>query len=307
MQLQKPTAIFSREEIASLSHRSDVRGAWLIVHCWSVIVGTWLVCIAFPNPVTILLGIAVIGTRQLGLGIISHDAAHHLLFRNRRLIDWAAEWLLSRPMLGGSILPYRKYHFVHHRFTQQENDPDLHLSRPFPVSRDSLRRKMIRDLTGQTGWKQRVGSIRTAFSTAGRPDLAKGIATLGPNFAINVVFLAFFTAMGAWYLYFLLWIVPYLTWNMLVTRIRNIGEHAAVPDNNDRLRNTRTTLAGPLARAFIAPYYVNYHLEHHLLVSAPCYNLKDVHRCLGKKGLLPQMEVKANYLEMLRTAAPDAA
>ena len=272
------------------SKRSNWHGAWLIAHCWLIIFITWAICITWTNPLTILLGVAVIGTRQLGLFIISHDAAHHLLFTNRRWNDWAAEWLLGRSLLGGSILPYRKYHFVHHRYTQQDNDPDLHLSKPFPITRSSLWRKIIRDLTGQTGWKQRSASIRQT-----------SLRELAPNLIINAVFLGIFFAAGKWYLYVLLWIVPYMTWNMLVTRIRNIGEHAAVPDNNDRLRNTRTTLANPLERALISPYFVNYHLEHHLLVSAPCYNLPKVHQNLKDKGLLPQMEVQPDYLTMLQT------
>ena len=68
-----------------------------------------------------------------------------------------------------------------------------------------------------------------------------------------------------WWAYPLLWLVPLLTWMMVITRIRNIAEHAVVPDANDPLRNTRTTKASLLERAFIAPYFVNYHLEHHLL------------------------------------------
>ena len=112
-----------------------------------------------------------------------------------------------------------------------------------------MRRKIVRDLTGQTGWKQRKAAIRGMFlGSDGKPDIAKGLKRLGPNLAINLVFFGFFAAMGHWYLYFLLWIVPNLTWELLVARIRNIGEHGAVPDNDDRLRNTRTTLANPLER-----------------------------------------------------------
>ena len=55
------------------------------------------------------------------------------------------------------------------------------------------------------------------------------------------------------------------------------------PDFNDPLRNTRTTRANFLERLFIAPYYVNYHLEHHLLFYVPCYNLPRVHRILCRK------------------------
>ena len=65
---------------------------------------------------------------------------------------------------------------------------------------------------------------------------------------------------------------------MVITRIRNIAEHAVVPDSNDPLRNTRTTEASLIERAFIAPYFVNYHLEHHLMFYVPCYNLPRLHR-----------------------------
>src|SRR3546814_18111255 len=74
-----------------------------------------------------------------------------------------------------------------------------------------------------------------------------------------------------------------LTWYQLVSRIRNIAEHAVGPDNDDGLRNTRTTHAGPVLRLVLAPYWVNYHLEHHLLLSVPCWHLAAAHRMLIAK------------------------
>ena len=303
--VQKPGDIFTRDEIRELSARSNLRGALLILHCWATIFLAWGICIVWTNPATVLLGIMIVGARQLGLGVISHDAAHYLLFTNRKFNDWAAEWFLGRPLLGASVVPYRKYHLVHHRFTQQENDPDLKLSAPFPTSRASMRRKIVRDLTGQTGWKQRRAAVRNMFVTGdGSLDLVGGFKRIGPNIAINLVFLGIFAGLGCWYLYFLLWILPNLTWELLVARIRNIGEHGAVPDNDDRLRNTRTTLANPLERLFLAPYFVNYHLEHHLLVSCPCYRLPRAHQMLKERGMAARMEIQPGYLAMLRVAAP---
>ncbi len=98
--------------------------------------------------------------------------------------------------------------------------------------------------------------------------------------AFNLAFFAALAAAGVWWAYPLLWLLPLLTWMMVITRIRNIAEHAVVPDSDDPLRNTRTTRAGFIERLFIAPYYVNYHLEHHLLFYVPCYNLPRVHRIL---------------------------
>ena len=297
--------VFSRQEIEVLRRRNPWKATGMLAHAWAVIGGTWVLCVLYPHPLLIALGVMVVGTRQLGLFIISHDAAHNVLYGNRKLNDWAAEWICNRPALGASIDAYRAYHLVHHRHTQQEQDPDLKLSAPFPVTRASLWRKAWRDLSGQTGFKQHLGTIRGAFGAPGEPlasRLGKGVHRLGPNLLINLMFLAGFTAAGAWHLYFLLWVLPLTTWQLFVTRLRNIAEHACVPDNDDRLRNTRTTRANWLERAFIAPYYVNYHLEHHLLVSIPAYNLPRAHRLLLDKGLGDRMELQPGYLAVLRLA-----
>ncbi len=302
---EKPTDFFTRDEIVALRRMSPWRATWLIVHCWGVILGTWAAAIVWPHAWVIVPGIFIIGARQLGLGIIGHDGAHHLLFKNHRLNDWVCEWLLNRPLLGASIVPYRTYHLNHHRFTQQANDPDLPLSAPFPITRSSFRRKALRDLTGRTGLKDKGGAIRAAFGKPGDAvpkRLARGLRRIGPNLLINIVFMAGFIWAGHWYLYVLLWLVPELTWQMFISRVRNIGEHGAVPDNDDRLRNTRTTHANLLERALIAPYFVNYHLEHHLLVSCPCYRLPQAHALLIGKGFGPRMETKPGYVAMLRHA-----
>jgi fatty acid desaturase len=61
--------------------------------------------------------------------------------------------------------------------------------------------------------------------------------------------------------------------------------------------------AGPLARAFLAPYWVNYHLEHHLLTFVPCWKLRRAHALLLAKGYAPRMELAGSYLDVIRRAA----
>ena len=307
-ELQRPSDFFSESEIAQLREISDWRGALSVVHCWAVILFTWVVVATWTNPLTVILGIMIIGTRQLGLFVLTHDASHMALLRNRRLNDWVAQWILNRPHTDASIEVYRRYHIQHHLHTQQADDPDLVLSAPFPISKRSLWRKFVRDLSGQTGWKQYARLINSACSgDTWRAKLRNGWARLGPNIIINLVFLAGFSLAGVWYLYFLLWVLPSLTWYRLVVRIRNIGEHAVVPDNNDRLRNTRTTKANWLERALIAPYNVQYHLEHHLLVNCPHYRLPLAHRFLLDKGLGDKMEIQTGYPSVLRIATGAAA
>ena len=54
-------------------------------------------------------------------------------------------------------------------------------------------------------------------------------------------------------------------------------------------------------RALVAPYYVNYHLEHHLLMFIPCYKLKDAHRMLVEKQYDKRMEIKQGYISLLKS------
>lgn len=303
--------VFTPDEIRQLSKRSDWMGAYLVLHAWALIAGAMALFVWLPNPLTFLLAVMVIGGRQLGLAILMHDAAHGLLFRTRRLNEFAGQWLCAFPV-GTDLHLYRPYHLKHHRHTQQADDPDLVLSAPFPISRQSLKRKIWRDITGNTGYTRRKQQIMATWGEAGlswaeRWMRLKQGGLVGFVITNALLWLAM-SALGLWlgglwWLYPALWLLPLLTWYQLISRIRNIAEHAVVPDNDDPLRNTRTTYANPLARLLLAPYWVNYHLEHHLLLSLPCWKLPAAHRVLLGKGLRDQMEVQAGYLDVLRMAA----
>src|SRR3546814_10596515 len=76
-------------------------------------------------------------------------AAHGALHPNRKLNNFLGQWLTGAAV-GSDLIAYRTYHLQHHKYTQQPEDPDLSLSKPFPTTRASLWRKVLRDLTGQT-------------------------------------------------------------------------------------------------------------------------------------------------------------
>ena len=296
---------FDRAEMRAVTERSTAWGVFMIVHCWAVIAAAMALVAWLPNPLTILLAIAIIGTRQLGLAILVHEGAHGGLATKEKLNLWLSQWLCAYPTFS-ETLAYRRYHMKHHRLTQMREDPDLSLSAPFPTTRASIKRKIIRDLTGQTGFKQRRAQLMAALGT---PDMALADrarlfgAKLGRAFAVNIAMAVGLALLGYWWLYPLLWIVPLLTWHMLVTRIRNIAEHAMVHDA-DPWCIARTTHANWLGRAFIAPYYVNYHAEHHIMLYVPCYRLPLMHRLLDAKGLKPKLETLPGYAAVLRMAAP---
>src|SRR3954470_8108492 len=151
--------LLTPEQVQELRGKSNVVGALLVLHAWGLIFGSMALFAVFPNPVTFVLAVMVIGARQLGLAILMHDAAHGLLFANRRLNEWAGTWLCASPVFT-SLTLYRPYHLTHHRHTQQAEDPDLGLSAPFPISRRSLWRKVGRDLTGRTAYQRRLEQFR---------------------------------------------------------------------------------------------------------------------------------------------------
>jgi fatty acid desaturase len=302
----KPEDFFSPEEWARVSARSSWKGIALVIHCWVVIgLAIW---VGVLWPITIPLVVMVVGNRQLGLNILMHDAAHALLHENHKVNDFVAYWFCAP-----ELFIYRPYHLQHHRYVQQSEDPDLVLSKPFPITRDSLKRKIIRDLTGQTFFKQRSSSFVAGIK---RTSEEEQISTSKLNIILqefykqrmfyisNGLFLLAFSLAGLWWAWLLMWLLPMMTWLPLVSRLRNIAEHALIVENGtDPLRHARTTYASWLERAFVAPYWVNYHCEHHMFTQIPCWNLPLAHELLKQKGVTPRMELQPSYPAVLKLAS----
>ncbi len=291
--------------LAKLQRRSDLIGLALIAHAWGLIFAAMALFFVFPNPLTFILAIVIIGTRQLGLAILMHDAAHNALFKTLSWNNWLADALCAWPMMARTDA-YRRYHLVHHTHTQQEDDPDLILSKPFPITRKSLRRKLIRDLTGQTGYQQRKAQIINAFGPKGLGFIGSVKhfwSKLGSAVLANLVILGVCSVAFHWSYYLMFWLLPFMTYHMMITRLRNIAEHALVPDNNDAFRSSRTTKTNWFTRLFIAPYWVNYHVEHHLLMHVPCYRLPLLQKTLIAAGLGERMETASGYFDVLKRAS----
>jgi fatty acid desaturase len=298
-----PKEVFAPEEWAKLSARSSWEGLACVVGAWALIFGAGAMFVLWPNPATYMLAVMLIGARQLGLAILMHDAAHGALHTNQKVNDWVGEWLCAAPV-GARLEAYRAYHLKHHRYTEQPEDPDLGLSAPFPISRKSLWRKIVRDLTGQTFFKQRIAPLfaQRRIETREGGDVTSRSAN--PFLITNAILFGVLTLAGYWWTYLALWIVPLATWFPLVTRLRNIGEHAVVKTNDDPFSHARTTLANPIERLFIAPYCVHFHAEHHVFMHVPCYRLERLHAALMDKGYWSRMTITRGYLDVLREAAP---
>jgi fatty acid desaturase len=314
----EPTDYLDRAQLERLRRIRPLRSLGAVAWTWGWIIACFALYALYPSALSVGVAWVVMSGRHLALAILLHESAHGLLLRNKPWNDGIGQWLTAYPTQGDTLL-YRRVHFQHHKHTWTENDPDLGLATALPVSRKSFWRKIVRDLTGQTAYARHCIITRHA---AGLNPNGKGLEgqsllqVLG-TFAIhqrgflitNAVLLGALTLAGIPEAYLSIWWLPAWTGYSVVLRIRSIAEHACVSDPSDPLRQTRTTLAPAWLRFLLAPHHVNYHLEHHLFMTVPHYNLPVAHRMLAEAGVLSRAEVAPSYLHVLRqaTSAPERA
>lgn len=307
----------TKQELREVLTLDDRRSALTLAVNWGLVFASMALVGWSANPLTIAVALFVIGGRQLGCAIVMHEAAHRSFLSSRTWNDRVGNWLGAYPVFA-DVLPYRNYHLVHHAHTGTAADPDVSLTAPFPITRRSFARKVVRDLSGQTGYQQMVatvkrdlglGEMRTqrnqGLRAGERPDV--GWHKLVPPVVSNLAIAAVPTAFGRPELY-LLWVGALFTTYRLALRIRSIAEHAMAGAPEDPLRNTRTTLVRGWERLLLAPVFVNYHLEHHLLMTVPHYRLPRLHAILRERGLLEgALITEGGYREVLRRATAATA
>ena len=317
--------LFGEDTLKQLSQRSNLWGAWALFSCWgtillamAAIVWAQSLEIYYAVPV-IVAAIIIIAGRQLGLSILMHEASHRALFKNAWMNDYLADWLCGRPIFV-EVGNYRKHHMIHHRETGTQDDIDYTLVKDFPTTRASLFRKVLRDLIGITGLKALFGlSLMNAgyfkWTVANNIErLPRGNKHLGtyivnffknawPTLAVNGALYGIAVAIGHSELFWA-WVIAYLSPYQLFIRVRSLAEHAMTEQTPNMLKNTRSTKAGWIARALVAPYNVNYHIEHHAMPTVAFWQLPKLHKLLTEKKVVP---TPPSYLQVLNMVSSKPA
>ncbi len=301
--MQHAIEYIPKEKVRRFAQRSDLWGVWLTLHVWGVIALSVLAYILFPNPWVFAASFMIIGSRQHGMAILTHDTAHGVLFKTKALNEYVGKYLLGAPY-GGDMIAYRHYHLKHHRYAQSKHDPDLPLSAKFPTTKASLRRKFARDVTGLTFLRLRLASWKMGKhdeSIPGTEAFQKNSSA--PYIIANLIIFCVFVLIGHPWLFLTLWLLPLWTWFFACLRLRNIAEHGMTTNDDNPLTHARTTHANVIERILFAPYWVNYHIEHHAYMFVPCYRLKVLHKAMVKAGHAPDMDIQKDYGAVLKLAS----
>jgi fatty acid desaturase len=290
------------ELVAQFTQLSDWRSTLAIAQNLALLAAAVAIALTWWNPLVVAAMVVVIGTQQHGLFVLAHDAAHYRLYSNRRLNDFAGRALGA--VSGISMCTYRVIHRLHHNHLYQAQDPDTALHGGYPRGKAYLLKKLAKDLTGITAYKNYAyffgaPALNTETMVAQRPldDTSARLRAEARADRRGVILLqlampAMAFACGYGLQYLLLWVLPLLTVIQLILRLRAVCEHGAVTDLSSPLGAARTNLAPWYLRWLLFPHNVNYHIEHHLYPGVPHYRLRALHLELLRRGILDGAEIR---------------
>ncbi len=282
--------------------RSDLRripgkrNAVTVVGAWAQSFGVVALAAYIDRWWAYAIAFFLMGRAFALLNILGHEAAHRLLFTHRRINDFAGRWLLSYPAFTPFDL-YRRVHMAHHKDEMGPDEPDVGLYSGYPISPESMRRKLIRDASGISGWKNLRPLLK---ATLNRSSRRLALRILGIQVAI---WAAFWAASGRWWLYPLLWLAPWMTVWRVLNRLRAIAEHAGMERSADRRKTSHVVRQSLLARFWMVPYNTGWHLAHHVDSGIPWRRLPSLHQELVAAGwITPELEYPS-YTALWRALA----
>jgi len=285
---------------AELRRIDDVRNAGQVLLAWVQAVVTIGAAVWLHHPLGYLAAIVLMGPAFARFAIIGHEAAHKLLFTNKRVNDLVGRWLVAYPAFV-PLEAYRRSHFAHHKDELGPNEPDMNLYVGYPVTRASFRRKLWRDVRGSSGWKNLKGLLLALRSRTARPVALRIVGA-------QAVLLAAAVLAGRWWAYPLLWLLPWMTSWRVINRLRAIAEHGGMQRSPDRRQTTHHVRQSWLARFFLVPLNTGWHLAHHVDMGVPWRNLPKLHAELEAAGYITPELTYPSYRALWRalSSRPDA-
>jgi len=235
-----------------------------------------------------IAGVLVIGVSLEAMAILMHEALHGNLFR-RPLLDRWVGFLLAVPAFF-STSAYTVAHLNHHRYTRTEKDRD-ELSNYCHTQRQYIALFYAWFIFGTPIYMFIVP--RKALAIASPSDRRRVITEYSLMLLVygSVIGLAFASGHIGWLLWY--WLIPVQV-AVILSNVRGLAEHLGTPGKGDAIVRTRTITSNRLVSFLMLN--LNYHLEHHLFLGIPWYNLAQLHRLLRPICEARGADVRHSYL-----------
>ena len=115
---------------------------------------------------------------------------------------------------------------------------------------------------------------------------------------VQLLLIAIGVALHHPWVYFILWLAPYLTVWRVINRLRSIAEHGGMERSKDRRLTTHSVRQSFLSRFFIVPFHIGWHLAHHVDSGVPMANLPKLHAELRRAGYVTDAIEYPSYLAL---------
>ena len=280
---------------AELRRIPNLANAWTVAFLWISTIAIFVGAAWIGEWWSYLVAFVLMGPQFARFASLSHEAAHRLLFSNKRINDFVGRWVVGYPAFVTTDL-YRRGHMAHHKDEFGPNEPDMNLYNGYPITKASMRRKLTRDAYGNSGWKNLKSLLRGLKFEATRVHAARIVVS-------QLVLLAICTLFGWPQLYFFLWFAPWMTEWRVINRLRSIAEHGGMQRSKDRRLTTHTVKQGPISRFFVVPHHIGWHLAHHVDSGIPMANLPKLHAELRRANYVTDELEYPSYLALWKQLA----
>jgi len=284
-------------------YKSWRKSTFFLVLLWLGLLACLTLIVQLDLLVLNILCFFCIGVFLYHLNILGHEGIHYLLYEKRKINDLISRYMIHSPQFAPLSL-LRSNHMNHHAVLGTESDKDTQY---YDVSRFSspslfvlwivlsfLGWMVLGIVLKLSGLKKSSGSQKAIKKTS-RGLIADIVSLVVFH---GVLFSVLYLWSGSVLTYFLYWFLPAFSVMFGLNVLRSCLEHAVETESNEKAK-LMTFRPRWMEALILSPYNMNYHSEHHMFPSVPCWNLPRFSAFLETKEV--KLEVHSSYFDRMKT------
>jgi fatty acid desaturase len=284
------------EELKALATKNNWAATWRTGLHMGLLIGTGTLatlCVQHQLYWALLPALMLHGMvfSFLGYAGMGHELYHNTVFSNPRINQGLFK--LVSLLTWNNPVYFRHSHSTHHKHTL-EAGLDFEVSpKPYPLLEQwwryaffdftALKRSLV--IFWDNAHNEVKGPLGERIFRRGKPERQALVHTARQHIALHATLALAFIGSDNWLLLALITFANFFC--TLPNRILAKLQHSGKPINSDDYRENSRTVLLPAWLAFLY-WNMNYHIEHHMYPSVPCYNLPTLRQTM--KADLPEQE-----------------